>query len=402
MGSIGACRLVTASGPAAVAAALLVVTPPRSTGEGDRGEGAAIGASSEERRVVDPRPPAPLPLPAAPAGAYPAARATLGFVGDLALALHVRHYLERQARGVPVPEGVGPGYPFDHVSGRLVAADLLAGNLECVVSSSLGPARERAPLVAPESAVARLRLAGFDVLGVANNHTHDLGPGAARRTVRALRAAGIAVAGADSVDLAERGWVVREAAGLRVAYVGYHRSPEARLRAAIAGARGAAELVVVLAHWGNEGCAEPLPVQRSLARVMIDAGADFVVGAHAHVLQPEEWYRGKLVVYGLGNFVFSGMGWDERLRTGGYLEVDVDRSGVVARRLHLIDLDSQGAPRWRGAQPAEPGPLAASRGAPCVAVPTRRAPARPRDAAPVAAAAVARYAAPPGRSATEE
>jgi poly-gamma-glutamate synthesis protein (capsule biosynthesis protein) len=116
--------------------------------------------------------------------------------------------------------------------------------------------------------------------------------------------------------------------------------------------------VVVFNHWGHEGQTSPLGVQQSFGRALVDAGADLVVGAHAHVLQPEEWYRGKLLFYGLGNFVFAGMGFDEAHRVGGLLEVDLSRRGVVARRLYRTRLDDTGAPRWLDQGPFEPDRVA--------------------------------------------
>src|SRR5262249_52558435 len=120
------------------------------------------------------------------------------------------------------------------------------------------------------------------------------------------------------------------------------------------------DVLVVFNHWGRENSTEPLFLQKRLARAVIDAGADLVVGTHAHVLSPEEWYKGKLVFYGLGNFVFSGMNIDERHRTGGYLEVTVGPRGVVDRRFYRIRLDDMGAPTWLDTEPVDPPRVAGS------------------------------------------
>ena len=72
-------------------------------------------------------------------------------------------------------------------------------------------------------------------------------------------------------------------------------------------AREQVDVLFAFMHWGKEDDPEPMQLQRTLSRQLIDAGVDMVVGTHAHVLQPLGWYRGKLIAFGLGNFVFSGM-----------------------------------------------------------------------------------------------
>ena len=76
-----------------------------------------------------------------------------------------------------------------------------------------------------------------------------------------------------------------------------------------------------------------------------------MVGTHAHVLQPEQWFdrgaeRKPYIFYGLGNFVFTGQNFDALHQTGGYLEIDIDKRGVLARRFRRIKLDELGAPRF--------------------------------------------------------
>jgi poly-gamma-glutamate synthesis protein (capsule biosynthesis protein) len=130
---------------------------------------------------------------------------------------------------------------------------------------------------------------------------------------------------------AARAPVIVEANGLRVAFLAYvdvpvegrtgfdTRSWEAgvdqpglawanpgEMASDIASARGRADVVVVLMHFGLEGRPEVSAAQRALAHTAIDSGAALVLGAHPHVLQPVEAYNGGLIVYSLGNFVFDG------------------------------------------------------------------------------------------------
>ena len=89
-------------------------------------------------------------------------------------------------------------------------------------------------------------------------------------------------------------------------------------------------------HW-------PVRRQRQLARRMIDAGADAVVGGHPHVTQDIEIYQGKPVIYSLGNFVFDGF-TDLDNNTGWLLRMDVDRSGVAEWHTVIARIDRHGTP----------------------------------------------------------
>ena len=119
-------------------------------------------------------------------------------------------------------------------------------------------------------------------------------------------------------------------------------------------------LLVVFFHWGLEDVTEPIRLQRNRGHALIDAGVDLIVGTHVHVLQPEEWYKGKLIFYGLGNFVFTGMNYDDRHRTGAYLEATAGPKGLVDRKYYRIQLDGVGAPRWMDNEPSEPPRVADS------------------------------------------
>jgi poly-gamma-glutamate capsule biosynthesis protein CapA/YwtB (metallophosphatase superfamily) len=105
-----------------------------------------------------------------------------------------------------------------------------------------------------------------------------------------------------------------------------------------------ADVVIPFMHWGWEYEAAPSPRQRELARRMLDAGADAVVGSHPHVTQTPEYYRGRPVVYSLGNFVFDGFDRPAE-RTGWILELELQKTGVTGFRTKVVRLDDDGSPR---------------------------------------------------------
>ncbi len=279
----------------------------------------------------------------------PAHVAHLAFVGDLALALHVKSYLDGDTPGDPPLE---PGYPFGFVRERLRAYDLLVGNLECVVTTR-GAATRAQPLHASLRTPDVLRDAGFDVLSVANNHAHDFGDDGYEQTVRRLREVGLDVAGEHLAVVAKSPFVVREVAGIRVAIVGHFNREHDRAVRDVRAAKAVADVVVVFEHWGADFVATPERSQRVLGHDLVDAGAEVVVGAHAHVVQPEESYHGKLIAHGLGNFVFTGM-TEPGSRTGALLELDLDARGLIGHRYRSIRIDERGSPRFVGDATAEP------------------------------------------------
>ena len=174
-------------------------------------------------------------------------------------------------------------------------------------------------------AVKALTESGFNVVSVANNHILDYGSDAFADTLSHLERAGIRYTGV-SADGEQQNSVVIEAKGVRIAFLAYAnvypadyyhvplrpvRATRERVRRDIAQAKEQADHVIISIHWGMEYKAEPDPEQISLAHFMIDEGASVVAGHHAHVLQDPEYYRGGVIFYSLGNFLFM----QGRLRT---------------------------------------------------------------------------------------
>ncbi|MCA9624753.1 MAG: CapA family protein, partial [Myxococcales bacterium] len=315
-------------------------------------------ASPPSAEPAPPSPPSAEPAAStsarAPAPEAPPAPFTVGFVGDVCLSLLVAHHLDA-LRGGETPEGIARDYPFTHVGEELRAVDLLVGNLECVASLAGEVDTWHNPFrcaAAPEV----MREAGFDLVSVANNHTLDFGRAGFDAMIRRLDEAKLPHFGQENMRGVPQPVTVREVAGRRLGFLAYYVLPNPPLDA-VREAKGKVDLLFAFLHWGSEGETAPLLLQRRLARELIDAGVDVVVGTHAHVPQPVEWYQGKVVAYGLGNFVFSGMTHTERHRTGDMLLVDIAPDGGLAHRMARIRLEPDGAPRWvHGPEPIAPPP----------------------------------------------
>lgn len=260
--------------------------------------------------------------------------------------------------GRKIAAGDDPLAPF---AARLRDADFTIGNLECPIATGGRALANKIYTFRAHPRVLPLLKGRFDALAVANNHSGDYGRAAFVETLEHLERAGIPYVGGGR-DLAAAHaplWVER--GGLRIAILAYNEfkprsfeagpdwpgvawSEDSRVIGEIRAARAAgADLVIPFMHWGWEREAAPGERQRQLARAMIDAGADVVVGGHPHVTQGAEYYRGRLIVYSLGNFVFDGFAEPEAKR-GWLLRLTLDRSGLLAWDTLAAQIDADGTP----------------------------------------------------------
>lgn len=266
-------------------------------------------------------------------------RVTLAAVGDVLFARGVGKQIARH----------GADHPFDAIRGIVRKADIGFCNLECALSTRGVPQHRRFQFRAAPQLAANLRRAGFTVTSLANNHTMDYGRDAMLDTISAVEKAGIAAvgAGANREEAGAPRFVKKN--GLTVGFIAYTDITNAgvvrlddrptvagidsdTLAAEVRAAKAKCDCLVVSCHWGVEYMKRPTERQQMLARLAIDSGADLVLGHHPHVLQPSEVYKGKLVLYSLGAFV-----WDAKLfgadRSAIYI-VELGKSSArLARKL---------------------------------------------------------------------
>lgn len=250
--------------------------------------------------------------------------------------------------------------PFQQVQAILDKADLRLGNLECVVSTRGRAASKLYTFRARPGAVGALRVAGFDMVGLANNHALDFGRPAMRDTIRHVRAAGIRTAGAGTDSAAARAPVIVVRNGLRIAFLdrvdahldsnewprlrweatdsrtGLAYARPRQLRADVRAARHIADVVIVMLHSGREYAQGPTAAQRQVVQAAVDGGADLVVSAHPHVLQRPRWIGHTYVAWSLGNFLFDGFETVPGARDSAILDVTLTRDGVRSVRWHPV------------------------------------------------------------------
>ena len=199
-----------------------------------------------------------------------------------------------------------------------------------------------------------LKNAGIDYVSLANNHIRDAGATGLLQTIANVKKRGIRYSGAGKDANAARTPAILEAAGTKVAILGYDAiaggyhatatkvgsaglSAKA-VKADVAKARAAgADLVIVYPHWGTEYDPTPFVNQKKLAEMIIDNGADMVIGNHAHWAAAMEVYKGKPIWYALGNFVFDQT-WSEPTMEGITLELTFRGKDLVQAHIrpHII------------------------------------------------------------------
>jgi poly-gamma-glutamate synthesis protein (capsule biosynthesis protein) len=337
-----------------LAAALLAV--PAAAGCGGQGAtgppspagtaGTAVGPAEDE--------PGSTATPAATTSEQPA-DVVLAFAGDV-------HFAERTTALLDEPANA-----FGPIAQVLTAADLAVVNLETAVTTGGTAEPKRFHFRAPAQAYTAIKSAGVDAVSVANNHSLDYGPvGLADTLANAGRAGMPAFGAGPTAAQAYQPWVT-EVRGTRIAFVGIsqvheleaswnatdsrpgvaHARDAARSLAAVRAAGQLADVVVVFMHWGKEGSDCPTAEMRSFAGKIVDAGADLVVGAHAHLLLGDGWLGGAYVAYGLGNFLW----WkDDAYRNDtGVLRVTLRDAKIVKTEL---------VPAYISRQTGQPLPVA--------------------------------------------
>lgn len=282
-------------------------------------------------------------VPAVADDRLPQDEITIAAVGDLMLGNRTGPFLRE----------FGPDYPFVDVKSVLGKADIIVGNLECPLSSR-GKAVEnkKFTLRAEPFAAKTLKEGGFRVVTLANNHMMDFGPLALQDTLATLDENNILYTGA-GMDLDDaRSPAFLKIKGKTVAFLAYSltfpleffASPKRPgtapgyaefVKTDIEKVRPVADLVVVSFHWGAELLTAAKDYQIALGRQAIDWGADVVLGAHPHVLQELELYKGRFIAYSLGNFIFGS----ESNRTNTSMILLLTFKGNSLVRVEVVPLD---------------------------------------------------------------
>ena len=225
-------------------------------------------------------------------------------------------------------ENYGADYFLQNVKDIFSTDDLTIANFEGTLTDSDEREDKTFAFKAPASYASILTGGSVEAVNTANNHSHDYGDQSFDDTLAALDDAGIVHFGYDET-------AVMDVKGIKVGLVGIyelydHLEREQQLKDNIAKVKAdGAQLIVVIFHWGNETETVPDSNQTTLGRIAIDEGADLVCGHHPHVLQGIETYKGRNIVYSLGNFCFGGNSSPSDMDTMIYQQTfTIDADGI--------------------------------------------------------------------------
>ena len=225
-------------------------------------------------------------------------------------------------------DNYGADYFFSNVKSIFSTDDLTIVNFEGTLTDSEEREDKEYAFKAPAEYAGILTSGSVEAVNTANNHSHDYGDQGYEDTISALDSAGILNFGYDKT-------LVTEVKGIKVGLVGIyelkdHLERKEQLKQNIAKVKAeGAQITIVIFHWGNEKEEVPDSNQTTLAHLAIDEGADLVCGHHPHVLQGIEEYKGKNIVYSLGNFCFGGNQYPSDMDTMIFQQTfTVDQNGV--------------------------------------------------------------------------
>lgn len=249
-----------------------------------------------------------------------------------------------------------PAYPYTSIRHILSSGDILIGNLEAPLSEKNEAYIEKTyTLRCHPNTVQTLTAGGFDAVTLANNHIMDFGPSALQETLSVLDQNNIKYTGAGMNLQQARTPAILKKNGIKVAVLAYNNTLPLEFNASatrpgtaqgrweyisqdIKNARSLADLVVVSFHWSAELLKEPKPYQSSLGKLCINSGAHLVFGHHPHVVQGIEVYKGGLIAYSLGNFIFGS--YSQKVREAIILQVQMDRSGPRIAYVYPININN--------------------------------------------------------------
>ncbi len=276
---------------------------------------------------------------------------TLLFVGDIMLSKN---------RGVwkQIVKNRNVEYPFLKIADTLRSADLTFGNLEGPISSRGHSVGNKYSFRDDPIVVKGLKFAGFDIMSVANNHIFDWGGKAFDDTLSILNSNGIDTVGGGVNYTNANIPVIESINGVKIAFLAYSLvdydknsflaegnmpgKSSFNLKYTARAVRrikelGIANIVVVSFHWGDEYKTHSNKEQQNIAHVLIESGADIIIGHHPHVVQEVERYKKGWIAYSLGNFVFDQSFSKETMR-GLMLDVTINNKSKKIFKVKPIEI----------------------------------------------------------------
>jgi poly-gamma-glutamate synthesis protein (capsule biosynthesis protein) len=241
-------------------------------------------------------------------------------------------------------------WPFRETGAKLRSGDITLINLETPLLPDCKTTNTGMTFCGDERNAEGLVFAGVDVVNLANNHTYNYGDYGIQETKKVLGQNNILYTGLGEVALVEH-------LGITFGFLGYNDTGQSnaevvsaeieKVKTEVEKVSKEVDVTVISIHWGNEYTRLPTKRQKMLARIMIDAGADLIIGNHPHWVQPIEFYGEGVVVYAHGNFVFDQMmSMETRLGVVGVYTFFDEQ--LVDIEFLPIRIDDYGQPKFIG------------------------------------------------------
>jgi len=241
-------------------------------------------------------------------------------------------------------------YPFLKTASLLKKADVVLINMEAPLVENCPVTDEGMVFCGDQKFIKGLKYGNVSVVNLANNHSGNYGNDGLDSTVKLLKQNGFKISGLGKPAFLKKN-------SIKLAFLGFNdieKNPELKIALAepktiskqIKQAKKQADFVIVSFHWGDEYTAQPNKRQQFLAHLAIDSGADLIIGNHPHWVQTKEKYKGKLINYALGNFIFDQM-WSDETRKGtlGWYVINKNK-GLVKTKSYPVLIENYSQPRF--------------------------------------------------------
>ena len=244
------------------------------------------------------------------------------FVGDMMFDRYIRQVSEKH------------GYPFlfQKIESMLKGNDLVLGNLEGPITDKLSISidskmgeKDNYIFTFDSKSAQALANENIKLVNIGNNHITNFGSTGIESTRNYLIRSGVDFFG--DPEKSNKRMAFKNIKGLKIAFVNYNQfvsNGEQKTLDDISKAKAlGADEIIIYTHWGTEFVDTPDQKIRNLAHEFIDYGADLIIGSHPHVIQSKEEYKGKVIYYSLGNFIFDQY-FDSRTQEGLAVKVQID------------------------------------------------------------------------------
>lgn len=267
------------------------------------------------------------------------ATSTILFVGDIMLGRHVETLINTY----------DASYPFTHMSSYLSRPDITVGNFEGVITQK----HVQTPSYTFQFSIrndflTHVKMNGFDILSLANNHSFDYGSESLAYTRSLCTGIGIVCGGSPNTIDEYSSHIVtldNKKIGFIFLHNVTHNLDDEELKKLFEHVVENSDMQVVYIHWGTEYVLDHTESQEVLAEKLIDFGADAVVGHHPHVVEDIALYKGKPIFYSLGNFIFDQY-FSTDVQEGLTVSMEITDTAIVYRLIPVSSKRSMAQPNF--------------------------------------------------------